>query len=74
MHENGYVILSRDKKDARALRIELTSKCKEYFKQRDKREIEFLENIFAGFDAELTQCVCEGLIKLEQNIKAIKLK
>ena len=62
MHEIGYVIISKDKNDARALRIELTSKCIEYFKKRDKREIEFLEEIFTGFDAELTHSVYKGLI------------
>ena len=74
LHEIGYVIITKDKNDARALRIELTSKCIEYFKKRDKREIEFIEKIFTGFDAELTHSVCKGLIRLEQNIKAMNLQ
>jgi DNA-binding MarR family transcriptional regulator len=74
LHERGYVKITKDKKDARALRIKLTSKCIEYFKKRDKREIEFLEEIFAGFDAELTHSIYKGLIRLEQNIKAMDLK
>lgn len=73
LHERGYVTISKDKNDARALRIGLTPKCREYFKKRDKREIEFLEKIFAGFDAELTHGVYKGLIKLEQNSKAAML-
>jgi len=73
LHEIGYVTISKDKNDARALRIELTSKCIEYFEKRDKREIEFLEKIFTGFDAELTHSVYKGLIRLEQNIKAIMM-
>ena len=72
LHDVGYVIITRDKNDARALRVELTSKCIEYFKKRDKQEIEFLEKIFTGFDAELTHSVYKGLIRLEQNIKAMK--
>lgn len=74
LHESEYVIISKDKNDARASRIELTSKCTEYFKQRDTREIEFLEKIFAGFNEELIQCVYVGLVRLEQNIKAINYK
>lgn len=73
LHENGYVIISKDQNDARALRIELTPKCIAYFKKRDKREIEFLEKLFAGFDAELVKSVYQGIIKLEQNIKAMNL-
>jgi DNA-binding MarR family transcriptional regulator len=71
LHKNGYVTILKDKNDARALRIELTPKCMEYFKKRDLREIEFLENIFTGFDADMTQSVFEGLIRLEQNIEAL---
>ena len=71
LQKSGYVAISKDESDARALRIELTPKCREYFEKRDKREIDFLEKIFAGFDAELIQNVYQGLIKLERNIKEI---
>ena len=73
LHDRGYVSISKDKNDARASRIELTVKCVEYFRKRDKREIEFLEKIFTRFDAELTHSVYKGLIKLKQNIKAVML-
>lgn len=71
LQKTGYVKISQDKNDARALRIERTSKCIEYFENRDEREIEFLEKIFTGFDAESTQSVYKGLIRLEKNIKAM---
>jgi DNA-binding MarR family transcriptional regulator len=71
LNRSGYVSILKDKNDARALRIELTPECMAYFKMRELREIEFLENIFTGFDAELTQSVFEGLSKLEQNIEAL---
>ncbi|MGI6713265.1 MAG: MarR family winged helix-turn-helix transcriptional regulator [Bacillota bacterium] len=71
LQENGYVAISKDESDARALRIELTPKCRKYFEKRNKREIDFLEKIFAGFDAGLTQNVYQGLTKLERNIKEI---
>ena len=73
LHERGYVKITKDKKDARALRIKLNPKCTEYFKKREKREIEFLEKIFTGFDTELTRSVYKGLNTLEQNIKAIMM-
>lgn len=74
LHKTGYVTITKDKKDARALRIELNPKCTEYFKKRDKREKEFLEKLFAGFDAELAQSICKGFIRLEQNIKMMDLQ
>ena len=71
LHERGYVTIVKDKNDARASRIELTPKCTTYFEKRNLKEIEFLERIFTGFDAELTRNVYEGLLRLEQNIKAL---
>jgi len=71
LHQRGYTAIVKDKNDARALRIELTPKCTKYFAERNQREIEFLEKIFAGFDAGLTGSVCEGLRRLEQNIRGI---
>jgi DNA-binding MarR family transcriptional regulator len=71
LHERGYVTIVKDKNDARALRIELTPKCTGYFEKRNSKEIEFLERIFTGFDAKSTRSVYEGLIRLEQNIKAL---
>ena len=71
LQSRGYVIISRDQKDARALRIRLTPSCIEYFKKRDQREIDFLEKLFAGIEADLVNSVCQVLIKLEQNIKTM---
>lgn len=71
LQKTGYVMIYKDKNDARALRIGLTLKCIEYFKSRDGREIEFLENIFTAFDAELTDALFKGLFKLAQNIRVI---
>lgn len=71
LQKSGYVTISKDKYDARALRIEITPKCRRYFKKRDKREIDFLEKIFTGFDAELTHGVYKGLFQLELNIKKL---
>jgi DNA-binding MarR family transcriptional regulator len=72
LHERGYVKITKDKKDARALRIKLNPKCTEYFKKREKREIEFLGKLFTGFDVELTQSIYKGFIRLEQNIKTMR--
>lgn len=71
LQERGYVAISKDETDSRALRVELTPKCREYFEKRNKREIDFLEKIFTGFDTESTQNLYEGLTMLERNIREI---
>jgi DNA-binding MarR family transcriptional regulator len=45
---SGYIAIAKDRNDARAWRIELTPKCIEYFEGRYERELEFLEELFAG--------------------------
>ncbi len=67
----GYITIVRDDHDARALRIELTPSCKEYFKRREKKEIDFLEKIFAGFHIESTYDLYKGLANLDKNIKEL---
>ncbi len=71
LQKSGYVKISKDENDTRILRIELTPKCIGYFKKRGGREIEFLEKIFAGFDAGLTRNLYKGLSRLDLNIKEI---
>lgn len=71
LEKAGHIMLQKDENDARALRIIINPQCMEYFKKRDKREIEFLEQVFEGFDEELTNNVYEGIVKLEQNVKAM---
>jgi len=71
LEKAGHIMLQKDENDARALRITINPQCMEYFKKRDKREIEFLEQVFTGFDEELTNNVYEGIVKLEQNVKAM---
>ena len=68
LQKRGYVTITRDENDARALRITRTPKCIEYFAGRGQRELKFLEEIFNGFDAELTAGFYQGLSKLEKNI------
>lgn len=71
LEERGFVTITKDKNDARALRIALTPKCQEYFAGREQRELEFLKELFLGFDAELTAGFYQGLTRLENNIETM---
>lgn len=73
LQKSGYVTVSKDQYDARVLRIELTPKSIAYFEKRNKREIEFLESIFTGFNAELTNGMYKGIVKLEANLKELMM-
>lgn len=69
LDERGYITISKDKNDARALRITLTQKCTKYFSKRSQRELEFLDRLFNGFDPNLTNDVYRGLTRLAENIE-----
>ncbi|MEN6389042.1 MAG: MarR family transcriptional regulator [Syntrophomonas sp.] len=69
LDERGYITITKDKNDARALRISLTQKSTEYFAKRSQRELEFLDKLFTGFDANLTSDVYRGLTRLAENIE-----
>ena len=70
----GFLTISKDANDARALRISLTPKCTEYFKKREQKELKFLDELFTGFDTELTDRFYKGLLKLEKNINIMGKK
>ncbi len=64
----GFVNLEKDGSDARILRINPTDKCREHIEKRGKREIEFLERLFIGFDILAIDGFSNGISKLEKNI------
>lgn len=70
LEERGYVTITKDANDARALRIALTKKCAEYFAKRERKELDFIDKLFSGFDTKLTAGLYDGLRRLEENIES----
>lgn len=68
LEKEGFLKFHKDSSDARILRISLTKKCQDYFKQREEGELKFLEKLYDGFDTELIQGLDKGILKLEENI------
>ncbi|HNV34826.1 MAG TPA: MarR family transcriptional regulator [Bacillota bacterium] len=68
LEKAGFVNLEKDENDARILRINPTDMCWEHIKKREKREIEFLERLFTGFDIQTLDGLCKGISELERNI------
>lgn len=72
--ENGLISLARDVNDSRALRIEITQKCKDYFTKRRQKEVDFLNELYTGFDAQLSDGLYKGLQMLANNIEKMEKK
>ncbi|NLI91473.1 MAG: MarR family transcriptional regulator [Peptococcaceae bacterium] len=72
LEQSGFVTISKDKSDARALRIALTPKFNVYFTERNQRELAFMQKLFSGFDPELTNGFYQGLVKLSENIEMME--
>lgn len=74
LSENGLISIARDKNDSRALRIEITQKCRDYFTGRWQKETDFLNELFTAFDAALIDGLYKGLQMLANNIEKMEKK
>jgi DNA-binding MarR family transcriptional regulator len=68
LEKKGFLILDKDLMDARILRMSVTSKCEIHFKQREGKELEFFEELYAGFDTNLIKGLDDGISRLTKNI------
>lgn len=68
LEKQGFVALTKDSKDARILRLQLTGKCGIYFAERSEREVRFMDSLFQSFDYRLTEGLFYGLTRLTENI------
>ncbi|NLE25420.1 MAG: MarR family transcriptional regulator [Clostridiaceae bacterium] len=69
LEKEGFVKLTKDPNDARMLRISFTPKCHDYFLQREKKETEFLLQLFDGFEPEELDALVNGIAKLGDSIQ-----
>ena len=67
LEKMGFVAISKDSNDARALRSGLTQKCAEHFEQLGDWAAGSLDTIFTGFDDDLAHSVYKGLLRLAHN-------
>lgn len=70
LEKQGFIMMSKDERDARMLRVSLTDYCKEYLKQREKMELEFIEEVFCGFEPNELSALSEAMRKLEKNVNS----
>lgn len=74
LEKQGFVELKKDPKDARVLRVSITEKCMEYFMNRETLEIQFINDLFLGFDETQIGGLYQGLSKLKENIEEMEKK
>ncbi|NLT48630.1 MAG: MarR family transcriptional regulator [Clostridiales bacterium] len=67
----GFVTIENDPNDARTQKIRMTEKCLDYLKQRERKEIDFLEQLFEGFQPSELKELVRGIMKLENNMESI---
>lgn len=71
LENKGFINIEKDLKDSRALRLSITSVCKEYFKEREGKDIIFLEELFNNLSSEEINGLSLGLYKLMGQIGKI---
>lgn len=74
LEKQGFVLLEKDARDARALRIRLTDVCKTHLKQREQAESRFIEELFDSFEAKELSALSAAIKKLEKNVKEMGQK
>lgn len=72
LEKEGFLKLAKDNEDGRVIRIRLTNKCQEYFKQREKREDKFIEELFQDFDFNEVQVIKNAMTKFNKNIEIME--
>lgn len=72
LEREGYVKVKKDPKDARIQRISLTEKCRNYLKNREKSEEEFLAKLFNGFGQDEIKAMVNSISKLDRNVEEME--
>ncbi len=68
LEREGFLVLQRDAKDARILRMLLTEKCRNHFEQREASELKFINTLFSNFDTSKLLGLYQGISQLALNV------
>jgi len=69
LEKQRFVTLEKDARDARMVRVRLTDACRAHLKRRESAELRFIEELFAGFEANDLAALSGGIKKLEENAR-----
>jgi DNA-binding MarR family transcriptional regulator len=71
LEEKGFLKIEKDEQDARALRLKLTDKSKEFWDRREEKDNEYISNLFEDFDQEEIDVISNGIKKLFEKVDKI---
>ncbi|EJP6471221.1 MarR family transcriptional regulator [Clostridium sporogenes] len=72
LEEKGFLVVKKDTKDKRVLRLTPTSKIEKYAKLREDKDHYFIEKFFNILTKEEVKNIYESFTKLLNNIKVIE--
>jgi len=71
LEKRGFISMSKDKRDARIVRLTLTECCNKYLKQREQKENAFIEAIFQNLGSQDLDLLARAIRKLDGNVDRI---
>lgn len=78
LEEKGFLTIRKDELDARALRLKLTEKSKEFWEKRAKQDDEYIEDLFGDFTSEeievMNKCFRKLIDKISEKEKTTAIK
>jgi DNA-binding MarR family transcriptional regulator len=72
LHEKGLIIMERDSKDKRNIRVSLTKKCHKLWESRFLKDKEFFEKLFTNFNEKEITIFLDYLTRMVKTIKNIE--
>ncbi|MEG0857509.1 MAG: MarR family transcriptional regulator [Terrisporobacter sp.] len=72
LEKKGFVIISKDEKDSRILRVTITEKSMVYWQNRYEKDDEFMQHIFRNMDEKELFQMFNSLDKFLNNISSLK--
>lgn len=72
LEKQGFVLLNKDERDARAVRVSLTDACRRHLEFRNEMETGFIGSLFDGMDEEKIESLKKSIEALEKNINEME--
>lgn len=72
LQKKGFLKMTRDPRDARAIRLELTKKSSAFWEARQEQAEKFMGKLFSNLSVREANALRKGLTKLQANLDIIK--
>lgn len=73
LEKKGFIVIKKDEKDSRILRVSLTERCYDYWNNRYEKDEDFLQHIYKGMEQEELIQMLKSLEKFYENISSFKM-